>query len=117
MDSLIAVISAVLFATGLYCLLQGHYIRIVAGAVLLSNAVNLLIFSMGPLKKSQPPLIPEAETTLYSTPTNPLAGAMILTSIVISLGMTAFLVALIMRSFAQSRSISLLSSNRPGDDT
>lgn len=102
MEYFVAISAGVLFACGLYCLLQGHFIRIVTGVVLLSNAINLLIFSVGRIQKDKAPLISDTAEQILTPTTNPLAGAMILTSIVIGLGVASFTIALVMRSFSQS---------------
>lgn len=84
----------VLFATGVTLLLERNLTRVILGVTLLGNAVNLLILLGGGY--GGPPIVdvtPEPEMS------DPLAQAMILTAIVITLGMMAFLLAMAYRSW------------------
>jgi multisubunit Na+/H+ antiporter MnhC subunit len=67
---------------------------------LITHAVNLALFGTGPLTRGAPPIVPE-ETWRYlamaSQFADPLPQALILTAIVISFGVTAFIVVLIYR--------------------
>lgn len=85
----------VLVATGVYLILERSLTRIIIGVVLLSNGVNLLLLLAGGAAGG-PPIIgmtPEDEMA------DPLPEALILTAIVITLGMTAFMLALAYRSW------------------
>jgi multisubunit Na+/H+ antiporter MnhC subunit len=85
----------VLFATGVSLLLERSLTRIVMGVILLGNGANLLILLGG--RAGGAPIVgqtPDAEMA------DPLPQIMILTAIVITLGMTAFLLALAYRSWA-----------------
>ena len=89
------IVVGVLFATGVTLLLERSLTRIVMGVILLGNGANLLILLGG--KAGGAPIVgktPEAEMA------DPLPQIMILTAIVITLGMTAFLLALAYRSWA-----------------
>ena len=61
--------------------------------MLLSYAVNLFLFAMGRLHFAKPPLIGFSDR--YA---DPLPQALVLTAIVISFGMTAFVVVLALRA-------------------
>ena len=47
MESLIAVLVGVLFATGSYCLMRRSIVKLVIGVVLISQGANLLVFTSG----------------------------------------------------------------------
>ena len=92
---LYVIVVGVLFATGVALLLERSLTRIVMGVILLGNGANLLILLGG--RAGGAPIVgqtPESEMA------DPLPQIMILTAIVITLGMTAFLLALAYRSWA-----------------
>ncbi|SCF15866.1 multisubunit sodium/proton antiporter, MrpC subunit [Micromonospora viridifaciens] len=84
----------VLFAAGVTLLLERSLTRVLMGVVLLGNGANLLILSGG--RFGGPPIV---GTTAEEDMADPLPQAMVLTAIVITLGMTAFLLALAYRSW------------------
>jgi multicomponent Na+:H+ antiporter subunit C len=89
-----------LFACGAFLILRRGEIRLILGLGLMSHAVNLLIFSTGGWRRGLPPILnPEAIPTDFSAYVNPLPQALILTAIVISFGILAFVVVLINRRF------------------
>jgi multicomponent Na+:H+ antiporter subunit C len=91
---LLVIVVGVLFAAGVTLLLERNLTRVILGITMLSNGVNLLILLGGAY--GGPPIVgvtPEAEMS------DPLTQAMILTAIVITLGMTAFLLAMAYRSW------------------
>ncbi|MDO3648874.1 Na(+)/H(+) antiporter subunit C [Nocardia mangyaensis] len=87
----------VLTACGVYLLLERVVSKMLLGILLLSNAVNLLILTMGG-PDGQPPILGSAETAHEDT-ADPLAQAMILTAIVITMGLGAFILALAYRAY------------------
>jgi multicomponent Na+:H+ antiporter subunit C len=91
------VVIGVLFATGVSMLLERSLTRVLMGMILLGNGVNLLILLGG--KAGVPPIVGSAPADQLA---DPLPQIMILTAIVITLGMTAFLLALAFRSWAMS---------------
>lgn len=94
-----ALMISVLFGTGTYLLLQRSPIRLILGLALLSHGVNLLLFSSGMFKRGLPPIILDkaAFTGDIQGFVDPLPQALILTAIVISFGVTAFMVMLVNR--------------------
>ena len=87
---------AVLFTTGVYLLLDRSLTRVLLGVLLVSNGVNVLILSVsGPA--GGPPIVGVTATEDMS---DPLPQALILTSIVITLGVASFFLALTYRSWA-----------------
>jgi multicomponent Na+:H+ antiporter subunit C len=86
-----------LTAVGVYLLLERSLTRMLLGLLLIGNAVNLLILTVGGAS-GNPPV--RGRTSNGETATaDPLAQAMILTAIVLSMGIAAFVLSLIYRNF------------------
>lgn len=94
----LAVLVAVLFATGTYLLLQRTLTRIVLGITLVSHGTNVLLLLAGG-GSGQPALVGNERGNYV----DPLPQAMALTAIVISFAMLAFLLALAYRSWTITR--------------
>jgi multicomponent Na+:H+ antiporter subunit C len=99
LEQLLALVIGGMFATGLYAILRRSIVKLVIGLILLSQAINLLIFVAGGLTRGKPPLIGAETTMLSNTYADPLPQALILTAIVISFGVLAFTLVLLHRSF------------------
>lgn len=91
----VLLIAAALAGTGVYLMLERSLSRIFMGLGLITHAVNVLLLAAGGAA-GRPPLI--GEETVESMG-DPLPQAMMLTSIVLSLGTTAFGLALAYRSW------------------
>jgi len=87
----------VLVACGVYLILERSVIKMLLGIILFGNAVNLLILTVG--GSSGGPPIKDAADTVHDEMADPLAQAMILTAIVITMGVAAFVLALAYRSY------------------
>jgi multicomponent Na+:H+ antiporter subunit C len=96
---LIAVM-AVLYACGVYLMLERSMTRVLLGFLLVGNATNLLLLTMVGDVGSAP--IVEDGVSAESM-TDPMPEALILTAIVITFGVSAFLMALIYRSWRLER--------------
>ena len=94
MEALIAVIVGVLTTCGVYLALRARTFPVVLGLTFLSYAVNLFLFAMGRLTIGQPPVI-AANAASYA---DPLPQALVLTAIVISFAMTAFVIVLALKA-------------------
>ena len=98
---MLAVLVGVLFATGTYLILQRRQIMLVLGLALVSHGVNLALFASGVLTRGAPPIVTEEASAALEAAgksyADPLPQALILTAIVISFGVTAFIVVLISR--------------------
>ncbi|MFO7547677.1 MAG: Na(+)/H(+) antiporter subunit C [Acidimicrobiia bacterium] len=95
MNLALIAVAAVLFGMGTYLLLQRALTRIVIGLALVANGANvLLLVAGGPA--GDPPIVTGAGGTV----SDPLPQAMALTAIVITFGVTAFLLALALRGHA-----------------
>jgi len=97
-DVTLVVTAAVLVTVGVYLLLERSLSRVVVGIILVGNGLNLLILVAGG-RAGRPPILggPPGATS------DPLPQAMILTAIVITLGLTAFLLAMAYRSWQLNR--------------
>lgn len=96
MEALIAIMIAVMTSCGIYLMLRSRTFPVIVGLTMLSYAVNLFIFVMGRLKSGAPPIIGASEQ--YA---DPLPQALVLTAIVISFAMTAFVMVLALRARAE----------------
>lgn len=87
---------AVLYACGVYLLLERSITRVLLGFLLVGNATNLLLLIMAG-KAGLAPIVGDGVDA--DEMTDPLPQALILTAIVITFGVSAFLMALIYRSW------------------
>lgn len=99
MELVIAITLGVLTSTGVYLILRARTFSVVLGLTLLSHGVNLFLFTMGRLTTGSPAVIGLAEKY-----TDPLPQALVLTAIVISFSMTAFVVVLALKAAVELRS-------------
>ncbi|GAB3129948.1 Na(+)/H(+) antiporter subunit C [Tsukamurella serpentis] len=88
---------AVMIATGVYLLLDRSLTRMLMGIILFGNAINLLLLTLAS-PPGAPPIIGYFSAG-RGADADPLAQALILTAIVITMGLAAFILALAYRSF------------------
>ena len=86
---------AVMIGSGSYLLLKHDLVRVVAGVLLISNGANLFVMSAG-LSRGAVPIYP---LPVSGAVADPLVQAMTLTSIVITFGVAALLLALVYRVY------------------
>ncbi|MGY1694800.1 MULTISPECIES: Na(+)/H(+) antiporter subunit C [unclassified Geodermatophilus] len=84
-----------LYAAGVYLLLDRSLTRVLLGFVLLGNATNLLLLSAGGVA-GLAPILGYSDAGEIA---DPLPQALILTAIVITFGVSAFVLAIIHRSW------------------
>ena len=94
MEIIICILAGILFAIGVYNILQKQFLRIIVGTTLISHGAHLFILTMGELKRGLPPILTDGITQY----TDPLPQALILTSIVISFGITSLILVLAYRT-------------------
>jgi multicomponent Na+:H+ antiporter subunit C len=95
MTVVLAAAAAALFGCGTYLLLQRQLTRVIIGLALLAHGANLLIvLSAG--SRGEPTFIGSGAAEDFL---DPLPQAFVLTAIVITFGVTAFLLALAYRSW------------------
>lgn len=90
MNLLTSLAIGLLFAIGIYQILRRNVIRAALGLVLISNAVNLFLFSVGAYNG-----IAAAYANVTGQISDPLPQALVLTAIVISMGGFAFVLSLL----------------------
>ena len=94
METLCAGLVGVMIAASIYLILDRNLIRFIFGLILASNAINLLIFTVGRLDSQHPPLIPNPATAVQGPFANALPQALILTAIVIGFALLSFVFVL-----------------------
>jgi multicomponent Na+:H+ antiporter subunit C len=94
MTIVLALAAAGLFAVGTYLVLQRKLSRIIIGLALISHGANVLLLASG--RDGLAPLLPDGPVDVdrYA---DPLPQAMALTTIVITFGVTALLLAMAYR--------------------
>lgn len=97
MEAFMSLVIGILFAIGTYLIMTRSLLRVVLGTALLTHGAHLLLLTMAGLKTGAPPLLGE-EAAAY---TDPLPQALILTSIVISFGVTSFFLVLAYRTYKE----------------
>ena len=100
MEILLALIIAILTGVGVFLTLRARTYPVVLGLTLLAYAVNLFLFVMGRLNINMAAII-QNDITNY---TDPIPQALVLTAIVISFGMTAFVIVLSLKAYGEMNS-------------
>jgi multicomponent Na+:H+ antiporter subunit C len=96
---LLLALVGVLYTAGVYLILERSLTRVLLGILVLGNATNVLVVVAGG-RAGAPPLVGRAPDEAMS---DALVQALVLTAIVITLGVTAFLLALIHRAWTLER--------------
>ncbi|SEB38161.1 multisubunit sodium/proton antiporter, MrpC subunit [Paramicrobacterium humi] len=96
----LVIVMAVVYAAGVYVMLERSLTRVLIGFLLVGNATNILIFIMSGPSGSAPIV---SDTTSDAPMVDPVPQVLMLTAIVINFGITAFLLALIYRSWWLAR--------------
>lgn len=109
-----SILVGVLFGLSVYLFLQKSFVRILFGAITLSNAANLAFLTM-----SGDPVGREAPITIGDTSVmvDPLPQALVLTAIVIAFGITSYMVFLLYRIFLDWKTTNvaeLYAKTKPG---
>lgn len=99
MPLVLIAVMVVMYAVGVYLLLDRSLTRVLLGVLLVGNATNLLIF-LASGSFGAAPIYGETDPSKMS---DPLPQAFILTAIVITFGVTAFMLALLYRSWRLAR--------------
>jgi multicomponent Na+:H+ antiporter subunit C len=92
---ILIIVMAALFACGVYAMLERSLTRVLIGFLLLGNAANLLLL----IVMGAPGIAPFTGDASFADMSDPLPQALTLTAIVITFAVSAFLLALIYRSW------------------
>ncbi|MGV9709280.1 Na(+)/H(+) antiporter subunit C [Gordonia sp. NPDC003424] len=95
------IVVGVLAACGAYLLMERSLIRMLLGLLLCGNAINLLILVVSG-HAGHPPIVGQTSSEAQAD-ADPLAQAMVLTAIVITMGVAAFVLSLVYRLFVINR--------------
>ena len=90
-------VAGALAACGVYLLLERSITKMLLGLLLFGNGVNILLLTVGG-PPGNPPIVGR-NTSIHETMADPLAQGVILTAIVITMGIAAFVLALAYRSY------------------
>jgi multicomponent Na+:H+ antiporter subunit C len=93
MESILAIVTGVLYTVSLYLMLRRSILKFIIGLIFMSNATNLLVFLSAGLVPGNPAFIGSAGLD-ESVMADPLPQALVLTAIVIGLGIIVFTLAL-----------------------
>lgn len=95
---MIYLLSLVLLAIGLYCVLvKRNLIKIVVGIIIMEYAVNLIFILFGYRAEGRAPILDQSQE--ITNMVDPLPQALVLTAIVIGLATTALMVAIAVRLY------------------
>ena len=111
-----------LFMIGLYCaVVKKNMVKIVLGIMIMEYAVNLFLIMLGYLTGGVAPIIDRSEYDVQTgtiaghflqASVDPLPQALVLTSIVISLGSLALLISICIRTYAKYRTFDITEIRR-----
>ena len=112
MSVAIAATVGALFALGTFLLLRRDLVNVVFGLAILTQAANVYLIAMGGIEAGtheRVPVLdahggPPADEAAAAT-ADPLVQAMVLTAIVISFGMTAFMLVLAYRAYQENETM------------
>ncbi|MFT4945344.1 MAG: multicomponent Na+:H+ antiporter subunit C [Halovenus sp.] len=96
-----------LFALGTFLLLRRDLVNVVLGTAIITQAANIYLIAMGGIAEGTNTRIPvlSGHEEPFPTTADPLVQAMVLTAIVISFGMTAFLLVLAYRAYQENETM------------
>lgn len=117
MEILLAIMTGILYASGIYMIMRRSLVKLILGIVLLGNGVNLLIFVLGRITKGKPPIIDDSQKILEGIYADPIPQALILTAIVISFGLQSFAIILVKRAYKVLKTDDLDQLNTTDEDS
>lgn len=101
MTLLLAMTCGVLFAVGLYFLMQRTLLQMVLGLIAIGHGANLAIFTSAGLVRGAAPLVNKGQIMPSAGVADALPQALILTAIVIGFAVTSFAAVLAMRAYQE----------------
>lgn len=106
MGLMTALMVAILTGGGAWLMMRRNLFEILLGLTLFSHGINLFLMSMGGWEEAQKAPLP-VEKLAAENYADPVPMALILTAIVISFGVTAFLIVLAARGYEETRDVNL----------
>ncbi len=103
MEVVLAIVTGTLYAGGIYLMMRRNPVQLIIGLCLLSHGSHLLIFAAAGLRQGGAPILSKGRQYFTALPADPLPQALILTAIVISFAVTAFVLALLLRAFERAQ--------------
>lgn len=110
----LAIAVAVLAGVGTWLVVRGGAVRLILGFILLGHAANLVIIAAGGTARRAAPFI-DGDLVLTET-ADPLPQAFVLTAIVITFGVTVYLLSLVARTAKQAAKVAGESKPDTEDD-
>ena len=107
-EFVMAVVLGILFAVGTFLVLRRDIVRVIWGVIIIGQAANVYLVTMGGIGGSVPILHGE-----HANVTDPLVQALVLTAIVIGFGTTAFALVLTYRVYEEHGTIDLVEVPEP----
>lgn len=101
---LMAVVCGILGGLSLYLLLRRSFVKVLIGLMILGQVVNLIILTVGGLTKGKPTFIPDGKSFMQEPYSDPIPQALILTAIVISFAVQAFVLVLFKKTYQKLES-------------
>jgi multicomponent Na+:H+ antiporter subunit C len=96
------ILCLILFCIGIYAMLaKRNIIKIIIGLAIAEYAVNLFLVLLAYKTGGTAPIFSDGQTPLPASMVDPLPHALVLTSIVIGLATTAFMIALAIRLYGK----------------
>jgi multicomponent Na+:H+ antiporter subunit C len=99
----LAIAVAVLAGVGTWLIVRGGAVRLILGFILLGHAANLVIISAGGTARRVAPFIDG--DLVVAQAADPLPQAFVLTAIVITFGVTVYLLSLVARTAKQASKV------------
>ena len=110
MSAAIYMLTFAVLLIGLYAVVaKKNVIKIIVGVLIIDYAVNMLLVLIGYRSGGRAPILSPGESSseLAATAVDPLPQAMVLTSIVIGLGLTALMVAMAIRLYEKYKTFDM----------
>ncbi len=110
----LAIAVALLTGVGTFLVVRGGAVRLILGFILLGHAANLVIIAAGGTFRREAPLVDGG--AVLDTMADPLPQAFVLTAIVITFGVTVYLLSLVARTAKQAAKAENASIDEAAED-
>ncbi len=113
-QTVLALVIGALFSIGTFLVLRRDVVRVVWGTLILGQAANVYLITMGGLSGKAPIL--GSHGSSHAGTTDPLVQALVLTAIVIGFGTTALVLVLTYRLYEENGTIDLETLSGRGEE-